>query len=373
MYSFYVDCPLIPLLVLFLLPIYLHHASLHYPAITRYTTAALLIYHHLIVLLVHHSPITNWLLAGASYVIAMRLLTCQQLPLVNHPLYTSNAIHGRPVPFLSYFIFLFTATETPPPLQPSFASLPSAIELAHTAGRLLVKAALVHVAIHALLWLSDGQPSSSLLSYNSVPSSAYTLAVCCVMSLLMYCTLSAVSVSTATALSALCGQPLPPLFHSPYLATSPRSFWSQRWNTMFTRLYTTLLFRPLSVLLPSTVLSAVPLLGPLLSALAVFVVSGMLHCHQSAAAFHVFYPSTLWFFILQFLLCTTQVLSGYKDTDRRNKQMIQSGWSVVIERDWMGNVENVVTLFCLNVCTRWFWPPYLDGGFIQQMHSLLLF
>ena len=361
MYALYLHCPLIPLLFLFLLPIYLHHVSLHYPAIARYTTAALLVYHHLLLLLLHHSPITNWLLAGATYVIAMRLITCMQLPHANSPLYASNT--QQPVPFLSYFIFLFTATSTPQPSQPS---LPPATELAWTAARLLTKAALVHVAVHALLWLSGGQPSSSLLSYHNLRSSAVTLLVCSLMSLLMYCTLSAVSVATTTAFSALCDSPLPPLFHAPYLATSPRSFWSLRWNTVFTKLYSSLLFRPLAALLPSTAVA------PLVSALAVFLLSGLLHCHQSVAAFHLLYPSTFVFFITQFGLCTLQVAARYKDTDRKDRRLIERGWAGVAERGVLGNVENVVTLFCLNATTRWFWPPYLDGGFIQQLRSLLL-
>ena len=367
MYALYIHCPLTPLLVLFLPPIYLHHVSLYYPSVTRYSTAALLVYHHLLVLLLHHSPITNWLLAGASYVIAMRLLACMQLPPSNNPLYASNT--RQPVPFLSYFIFLFTATSIPPPLRPSRQPVPPGIELVWTAGRLLVKAVLLHVAVHALLWLTGGKPSSSLLSYHDVPSTAFTLLLCSLMSLLMYCTLSTVSIASTTAFSALCGAPLPPLFHTPYLASSPRSFWSLRWNTMFTRLYTTLLFRPLTTLLPSY---TPPLLTPLLSALAVFLLSGLLHIHQSMAAFHLVYPSTLLFFILQFILCTVQVVVGYKDTDRNNKQLIESGWAGIIERGMLGNVENVLTLLCLNACTRWFWPPYLDGGFIQQLQSLLL-
>ena len=364
MYTFYIHCPLLPLLVLFLLPIYLHHISLHHPSITRYTTAALLVYHHLLLQFLHHSPIANWLLAGATYVIAMRLITCMQLPHVNNPLYVAKT--QQPVPFLAYFIFLFTATSTPPSTpQPSQPVLPTAAELGWTVGRLLVKVVLVHVAVHTLLWLTDGKPTSSLLSYYDVPSTAFTLLVCFHMSLLMYCTLSSVSIATTTAFSALCRSPLPPLFHTPYLATSPRSFWSLRWNTMFTRLYSSLLFRPLAAMLPSTA-------APLISALAVFLLSGVLHCHQSLAAFHLLYPSTFVFFVLQSGLCTLQVMVGYKDSDRKNKQLIERGWTAVSERGMLGNVECLITLVCLNATTRWFWPPYLDGGFIQQLRSLLL-
>lgn len=369
MYQFYFHCPLVPLLVLFLLPIYLHHVSLRYPATTRYTTALLLVYHHLLTLLLHHSPIVNWLLAGASYVIAMRVVTCMQLPPATNPLYTPT---HQPVPFLAYFIFLFTATPTPPQLQPSYISLPPTSELTHTAARLLVKVAFIHVAVHALLWLSSGKPSSSLLSYHNLPSAASTLLVCSLMSLLMYCALSAVAVATSAAFSALCASPLPPLFHAPYLATSPRSFWSTRWNTLFTKLYAQLLFRPLAELLKPLPYSAV--VSPLLSALAVFLLSGALHCHQSLAAFHLVYPSTLCFFVLQFGMCAAQVASGYKDTDRRDKQAIERGWGVqgLVKRGALSKVENAVTLLCLNLTTRWFWPPYFDGGFIQQLHSLLL-
>ena len=369
MYELYIHCTLVPLLVLFLLPVYLHHASLRYPTTTRYSTALLLVYHHLLTLLLHHSPIANWLLAGASYVIAMRLVTCMQLPAATNPLYTPTK---QPVAFLSYFIFLFTATATPPQLQSSYVALPPASELTYTAARLLVKAALVHAAVHALLWLSGGKPTSSLFSYRDAPSAATTLLVCSLMSLLMYCTLSAVSVATTAAFSALCASPLPPLFHAPYLATSPRSFWALRWNTLFTRLYAQLLFRPLAALLSPLPHSAA--VSPLLSALAVFILSGALHCHQSLAAFHLVYPSTLCFFVLQFGLCAAQVAAGYRDTDRSDKQAIERGWSVrgLVERGALGNVENAVTLLCLNLTTRWFWPPYFDGGFLQQLHSLLL-
>lgn len=369
MRELWIHSSLLPLLVLFLLPIYLHHVSLYHPSITRYTTAALLVYHHLLVLLLHHSPIANWLLAGATYVIAMRLLTCMQLPHANNPLYAPNSTH-QPVSFLSYFIFLFTATSIPPPLQLSHLTLPPVAELAWTAGRLLAKVALIHVAVHALLWLSGGKPSSSLLSYHDVPATVTALLSCALMSLLMYCTLSAVSVATTTAFSVLCAAPLPPLFHTPYLASSPRSFWSLRWNTMFTRLYTSLLFRPLAGrLTPSSNKTAI---APLLSALAVFLLSGLLHCHQSTAAFHVLYPSTFVFFLLQFVLCTVQVAVGYKDTDRISKRLIERGWAGVLERGVLGNVENVVTLLCLIVSTRWFWPAYLDGAFVEQLQSVLL-
>ena len=370
MYTFYIHCPLIPLLVLFLLPIYLHHLSLHYPPITHYTTTLLLLYHHLLPLLLHHSPLTNWLLAGATYVIAMRLLTCQPLTPHHNPLYhLSNNTH-QPVPFLSYFVFLFTATSTPPLLQTSHATLLPSRELIWTAGRLLTKALLIHTAVHALVRLSaDGRPTSSLLSYHTVHSSANTVLVCSLMSLLMYCTLSSVSLVTTTAFSTLCDSPLPPLFHSPYLASSPRSFWSLRWNTLFTRLYTTLVFRPLTARLPT---NTPRVLAPLLSALAVFVLSGLLHCHQSMAAFHILDVSTLLFFILNFILCTLQVTFTYNDTDRKHKQLVERGWKAVFERGILGNTENVLTLLCLIATTRWFWPPYLDGGFIQQLQSLLI-
>ena len=380
MYAFYIHCPLIPLLILFLLPIYLHHASLHYPAITRTTTAALLVYHHILLLLLHHSPITNWLLAGATYVIAMRLLTCMQLPHNHNPLYTNHS-QLQPVPFLSHFIYLFTATTTPPHIQPSLASLPPAADWVWTAGRLLVKVVLIHVAVHALVWLSGGQPSSHLLSYHSLPSTARTLLLCSLMSLLMYCTLSAVSITTTTAFSTLCTTPLPPLFHTPYLATSPRSFWSLRWNTMFTKLYTSLLFHPLAAVLlamgtgsgsSSSGGGGKKKMAPLLSALAVFLLSGVLHCHQSMAAFHLVDGTTFVFFILQFVLCTAQVIARYKDSDRKNKRLIERGWSAVVERGVLGNVENGVTLLLLITTTRWFWPPYLDGGFIEQLQSFLL-
>jgi len=137
---------------------------------------------------------------------------------------------------------------------------------------------------------------------------------------------------------------------------------------MFVQLYTSLLFRPLVKVLPVHP----RVMAPLVSACTVFVLSGLLHCHQSMAAFHSVDWSTLFFFILQFVLCTVQVAIGYRDTDRKDKRMIEHGWNAVVERGWLGNVENGVTLLGLVVTTRWFWPPYLDGGFIQQLHSLLL-
>ena len=101
MYTFYIHCPLPLLLVLFLLPLYLHHTSLHHPHTTRTTTTALLVYHNLLLLFLHHSPIANWLLAGATYVIAMRLLTCIHLPLATNPLYTpSNTKTAHTIPIL---------------------------------------------------------------------------------------------------------------------------------------------------------------------------------------------------------------------------------------------------------------------------------
>ena len=116
--------------------------------------------------------------------------------------------------------------------------------------------------------------------------------------------------------------------------------------------------------------------APLLSAMVVFVLSGVLHMHQSMAAFHVVYPSTLVFFVLQFVLCTVQVAIGYKCTDLNHKRLLieqkYGGWASVVERGVRGNVECLLTLLCLIASTRWFWPPYLDGEFVQQLHSLLI-
>ena len=163
-----------------------------------------------------------------------------------------------------------------------------------------------------------------------------------------------------------------PLFYSPWLASSPRSFWSQRWNRLFTRQFHQLLFRPIKSSYSSSSSSARPLVAAA-AALSVFALSGVLHLHHSLCANHRFYPETFLFFFLNGALCCLQVLVGWRDADSRDKAAVEQGWRAVLRRrDWRGWLEWLCTISVLVMSTCLFWPPYVDADFVRHAGSLLL-
>ena len=390
----YIDVgPLLAHVLLFA-PVILHHRLLSHPRLARTSTPLIFLFYLLVFLLTHTSAPVQWYITGATYVIAMKLLAATHFSQLAHsPLYIHSSprpsppdtlpsdttrswdvpslpLSLHPIPLLDYVIFLFTATSQPPSNTHDSEHPPVSFskQLVHAVPQLLLKYVALHLAVRYLAWAVPPwvQPPFAVLSLSSPSAALLTWSICAAYCVLLLSCMSALTDAAGLCFSLLSPSYRPsPFFHHPYLATSPRSFWSLRWNKAFTSLYRTLLFSPLTRLLHCP---------PLLAALCVFSLSALLHVHQAYSAFRVWDAwGTAAFFVVNGAMCALQVALGWRDEDSRDKKGVERGvWETLTRRTWRGWVEWAVSIAALVMSTSFFFPPYMDGHFVEQLKPILL-
>jgi len=184
------------------------------------------------------------------------------------------------------------------------------------------------------------------------------------------------------------------LWSSPFLSTSPRNFWSRRWNNLFHRNFHNLIFKRGTSLLwrkekreeqssstitknneilqekkisPQLVCNNTkpPLAITAISSMLVFLFSGLLHDEISWAAFYYsqsnysFYShfSNTIFFLIQGIACTIQVV-------------LQKRYPILDKvPPWIA-APLFQTLIVLT--SPFFLQPYFDGNFIDSFDIILL-
>jgi hypothetical protein len=113
----------------------------------------------------------------------------------------------------------------------------------------------------------------------------------------LFLLLSTAADATTLLLNLLARKPIDDVWHYPFLATSPRDFWSRRWNRLCRGHFHRVVFTPILRHTGSHSLAA----------MSVFVLSGLLHDYLNLVAFHQASLANTLFFTVHGVACSAQV------------------------------------------------------------------
>ncbi|KAJ1923528.1 hypothetical protein IWQ60_005828 [Tieghemiomyces parasiticus] len=160
------------------------------------------------------------------------------------------------------------------------------------------------------------------------------------------------------------GFPMPVLFDNPFLATSPRDFWSRRWNILFKDAFHVVVFLPVYRRLAGLVNRSVAMT---VAALTVFLFSALMHEYVLICIAGRSNAEELAFFVVHGLLTCGQVLAQ----QTLQRYAVGTLFPPSVRQAWAWfNRTPVATLACiiLNIyLLLWTGPlflhPYLRNGF----------
>jgi len=125
----------------------------------------------------------------------------------------------------------------------------------------------------------------------------------------------------------------------PFFATSPKDFWSRRWNVLFRELFHGSVFRPFFDLTKSTALSAI----------AVFIASGIIHEMEVYLSFWEVTGENMLFFIINCFFCMIQTQLERTIHQGKDRQRKIYQWNLL---EWL------VTLCLIVPCAHFYFAPY---------------
>jgi len=133
------------------------------------------------------------------------------------------------------------------------------------------------------------------------------------------------------------------LFHAPFMASSPRDFWSRRWNMFFRDFFHKMFFRNYKSL---------SYLRATLSSLAIFAISGLLHEYVHWSIVGKLSGLNFMFFMLHGIVTTSQVIAQTLFPVLRHVPRA------------IGIVINSIFLF---FTIPLFVGPYIQAGFVRNV------
>ncbi|KAI8614093.1 hypothetical protein BC830DRAFT_1129028 [Chytriomyces sp. MP71] len=180
-------------------------------------------------------------------------------------------------------------------------------------------------------------------------------------SMLVYSVLEFGWFGTMFLVATMLGTPLVYMFHYPHLSTSPRDYWSYRWNFAVKELLHRLSFlQTLSVL---DYFSGPPKKDPskrapashfAIASLNAFLLSALIHEYLVFLFLEHRYGENTLFFVLQAVFCFTQVqlqqMTGFGKTWGKDVPGMLFGWTT--------------TMFLLFCTSPLFLGPYARAGFL---------